>query len=113
MKHIQKTNEPATFIKWKQSFRNKNGRNPHYKDLNDDKEQKNQVKEALLEEQGYICCYCCNEVSKENSHIEHLKPKGNTQYNHLDVDYGNLLASCQGPNGKQDSCGHRKQNEYD
>lgn len=38
-------------------------------------EVKTQLHKALLQEQGYICCYCGMAITKENSHIEHLKPR--------------------------------------
>ena len=56
---------------------------------------KKKLREALLEDQGYICCYCGKRIKDDdNTRIEHLKPKSN--HKHLTFDYANLLASCQG-----------------
>lgn len=55
--------------------------------------EKNNLKEALLKEQGYICCYCGQEL--ENgipTAIEHFRPK--SVYKNLIFDYNNLMASC-------------------
>lgn len=54
--------------------------------------ERKELLKALLEEQGYICCYCGMEISDENSHIEHLKTQ--TSHPHLSLEYTNLLASC-------------------
>ena len=36
---------------------------------------KTKIKQALLEDQGFICCYTGHEIDGENSHIEHIKPQ--------------------------------------
>lgn len=67
---------------------------------------KAQLLDVLLEEQGYICCYCGRRISKDSSHIDHLKPKSQTRnpsYAHLVVTYSNLLASCNGYTEEQES----------
>jgi uncharacterized protein (TIGR02646 family) len=77
--------------------------------------EKADVHEALLEEQGYICCYCGRRVNTGESHIEHLVPRKLCRGREL--DYTNMLASCEG--GTRDSppsenhCGHRKDNWYE
>jgi uncharacterized protein (TIGR02646 family) len=55
---------------------------------------KEKIKKALIEEQGYICCYCGGRVNEANSHIEHFLPKDS--YIKLTYDYTNLLISCNG-----------------
>lgn len=56
------------------------------------------VHKALLAEQGWICCYCCQRITQTLSHIEHFDPQGKTkdpnENNPLAVTYSNLLASC-------------------
>ena len=47
---------------------------------------------SLLEEQGYICCYCGIELKDKNYHREHLIPQSVAPDKKL--DYSNLLASC-------------------
>jgi len=53
------------------------------------------LKQSLLEEQGYICCYCEQRVSECDSHMEHFRPRSKLEYEHLQLDYSNLHASCQ------------------
>ena len=37
---------------------------------------KNELRERLLDEQGYICCYCQQEIKNDfNTVVEHLKPR--------------------------------------
>lgn len=74
--------------------------------------RKSALNEILREEQGCICCYCQQEirhyqgaVSAGSSHNEHLQPQH--AYRGLDMDYGNLFASCNA-DGKSGYCGHHK-----
>jgi uncharacterized protein (TIGR02646 family) len=77
--------------------------------------EKPDVHEALLREQGFICCYCGMRINRKSSHIEHLKPR--TTYPELALEYGNLLASCQGeseePPLEPVHCGHKKGKWYE
>jgi uncharacterized protein (TIGR02646 family) len=69
---------------------------------------KQMLREFLLREQGFICCYCGQRLlNNEKSPIEHLEPKSLKFWNedegkhdyvnvHLTYDYDNLLASCPG-----------------
>ncbi|MDO5113266.1 MAG: retron system putative HNH endonuclease [Planctomycetia bacterium] len=66
---------------------------------------------ALRQEQGYLCCYCEEEIAKGVSHIEHFRPK--SLYPQHDLDYYNLFASCNGCGKKEDtSCGVKKRNLF-
>ncbi|WP_254173132.1 retron system putative HNH endonuclease [Planktothrix pseudagardhii] len=119
----KKTDDPLwefSKLNWDDDFKN-----PH----------KAQLIDVLRREQGYICCYCGRRISKDNSHIEHLKPKSKKRkpsYAHLVVTYSNLLASCNGyteeqeseyneklqqnratPAPAQESCGAKKDDWYD
>jgi len=55
------------------------------------------LKDRLLEDQGYICCYCGEKISDKDVVIEHLDPKSNKA---LVFPFSNLYASCIGGNGK-------------
>ena len=111
MRFIQKGNEPLSFSVWKQQGIDdcpstwENFRKP----------EKLEVLDALLQEQGFICCYCGQAIDRNHSHIEHLQPR--THYPSLSVDYSNLLACCPGY-GKDDRnkapqafCGHHKKDK--
>ncbi len=90
MKYIKKGEEPQSFTTWKAIARTTPNwgysylQNPEKKELHD----------ALIREQGYICCYCGMRITRESSHIEHLKPQSSTDPD-LTLEYTNLLASCQ------------------
>ena len=90
MKYIRKNIEPPDFINWKNQQKSL-GVNFNYKSFQHP--QKKIVKESLLREQGYICCYCCRKINQENSHIEHFLPQSKTDDN-LALDYHNMLSSC-------------------
>jgi uncharacterized protein (TIGR02646 family) len=105
MKYIIKRLEPQSFTDWK------SGEDREYKDLINP--IKGDVKESLLVEQGYICCYCESKISKENSHIEHIKPKDKNKFPELQLDYDNMLCSCQKQlsKGEPRHCGNSKAND--
>ena len=102
MKHIVKINEPQSFTNWKSSG------TKIYHDLRNP--LKSDLKNALLLDQGYICCYCESKISSDNSHIEHLDPQCNNNGN--DLDFNNLLCSCQKQLavGEPRHCGNSKEN---
>ncbi len=89
MKYICKTNEPEVLANFKAQA-NEDWQ-PTYELFRG--KDKQQFHHHLIAEQGHICCYCGARIIQSESHIEHFKPK--TQYRHLELDYFNLLASCQ------------------
>lgn len=89
MKYIKKCEEPEEFSNWK-ALENDNWK-PSWDNFQ--VPQKPAVHDALLREQGYICCYCGMRITRDGSHIEHLKPR--SAYPHLALEYTNLMASCQ------------------
>jgi uncharacterized protein (TIGR02646 family) len=59
------------------------------------KEPKNTIKQLLMEEQGFICCYCQQRIQfDENTQIEHLIARAVEAQKMF--DYHNLLACCKG-----------------
>ncbi|KAF3884867.1 MULTISPECIES: retron system putative HNH endonuclease [Nostocales] len=110
MKHIQKSREPDSLTKWKQKL---GSRIPDWKSFS--KGVKDDVYFSLLQEQGYICCYCGRPISRKQCHIEHYRPK--SVYKHLTFEYTNLIASCQGEDEDRPRvpvhCGHKKQAWFD
>ena len=61
---------------------------------------KDDLRMSLVNEQGYICCYCMSRIkpTKDDMKIEHCKSRAKHQ--NLDLDYKNLLGACLG--GKED-----------
>ena len=107
MKYIQKGEEPTSFTDWKLQA------NEDWKPTWDvlRASQKRDLHDALLKEQGYICCYCEMRISPKDSHIEHLQPR--THYADLALEYANLLASCQRQRSTVEHCGYKKDDWYD
>jgi uncharacterized protein (TIGR02646 family) len=118
MRFIQKGQEPQSFAEWKQQANS--AWQPQWNNFQ--KPQKLEVHAALLNEQGYLCCYCGQRIAQPTSHIEHLQPR--THYPTLSLTYSNLLASCPGypeeeepqPNQTkppQEFCGQKKGDWHD
>ncbi|MEK8017177.1 MAG: retron system putative HNH endonuclease [Candidatus Parabeggiatoa sp.] len=116
MKYIQKAPEPEEFAQWKQA-KPKKYQSKDWKKLNPLPKQA--LHEALLKEQGHICCYCERALTKNNSHIEHFVPKkGPNADPNLTFEYQNLLCSCDGNAGHPENkglthCGIRKDDWFD
>ncbi len=92
MKFIKKEPEPAFLTSWKEG--DHEDWVPSWGAL-DGTDEKKDLKDALMNEQGYICCYCNIRISRENSHIEHFSPKNQeTGFPDDALNYQNLLASC-------------------
>jgi uncharacterized protein (TIGR02646 family) len=109
MKHVTKGTPPAEFEAWK-SQANEDWK-PTYDELQNP--QKRNLHQALLDEQGSVCCYCGRSVTLEDSHIEHFKPQ--ERYGALQLEYTNLYASCLRGQERTTSrhCGHAKGNGFD
>ena len=109
MKLIVKQHEPQTFTVWKAQANAV--WQPTYDALSS--ALKNAVKSALMEELGFICCYCERRLTEEDSHIEHFRPQSDPVVDPL--DFGNLLCSCQNQvkKGEPRHCGNLKENWFD
>lgn len=58
---------------------------------------KDELREQLLDEQGFICCYCMKRIPEKDwphTKIEHVKSQ--KQNPELQLNYRNLLISCTG-----------------
>lgn len=108
MKRVIKGTEPASFIEWK-ALANEEW-SPCYSILRNPEKQV--LHQSLLREQGFVCCYCGNKIDLDTSHIEHFRPQNS--FGHLDLEYTNLHASCQGETEepKPAHCGHSKGNRF-
>jgi uncharacterized protein (TIGR02646 family) len=91
MKKIIKQSEPRSLVKHRAKQRaNENADYDNYSD-------KDNLRDYLLKEQGYICCYCMSRIKLDEMKIEHWKPQ--TKYTSLQLDYRNLLGACMGKEG--------------
>lgn len=106
MRTIVKTTEPLTFASWK----SKGKTQKTYADLGNFPEIKQKLKEALIQEQHQLCCYCESPIDLDSSHIEHFFPQSSGS---RQLDYENLHASCNGGRYKQRHCGSLKDHWYD
>lgn len=98
---IRKNHEPVSLTQYRA------GGGKKYDNL--DSNTKNDIRDSLLKEQGYLCAYCMNRIGRRNGadnykdvKIEHVKPRSVTQkssdphINMLEIDYGNMVAVCSG-----------------
>jgi uncharacterized protein (TIGR02646 family) len=108
MKHVAKERSPEDFEAWKALANDR--WTPTYGDLQNP--QKRIVHDALLKEQGWVCCYCGREISAQDSHIEHFRPQEMAP--ELALEFDNLFASCirEREPGAPLHCGHAKGNEF-
>lgn len=95
MKFITKGNEPAAWKAYRET-------------LGVDFDAIPALKEALLNEQGYLCCYCMNQIKDTNMRVEHYKPR--STYPALKMEYTNLFAACKGDFCSDKHCDTRKGN---
>ncbi len=109
MKYIKKSEEPESFTVWK-NLANEDWQ-PSWENFS--KPQKTYVRDSLLQEQGFICCYCGRRINTDDSHLEHLKPR--TTYPQSALEYTNILASCQKDTVRKEPlhCGKIKDKWYD
>lgn len=89
MKFIHKSTSPAELEKYKQT------EGARFDDM--DSTTKQAVRASLVKEQGYLCCYCGMRIENNyHSTIDHIKPQGVKEYEDLQLDYNNLICSCDG-----------------
>ena len=105
MKRIYKHDEPQELKRFKANAKRKGWR-PKYSSLHG--KTKRAIKQKLMEEQGYICCYCEKQITDDDSHIEHLRPQALSRRE--TVNYNNMLCSCQKDlkKGEARHCGNLK-----
>ena len=108
MRHIEKTAEPPSLTQWK--HQGDENWNPGWGDF-DTRPIEQIVKQLLLQEQGFLCCYCEIRVDQNRGHIEHIQPRHS--HPELALEYGDMLYCCpETPRGRPTTCGHaRKPND--
>ena len=98
---IIKGNEPSSLTKYRKT--------PFaYFDGFDRKEE---IRDSLLKDQGYLCAYCMRRIDRDDTRIEHWKPESQLTESEK-LDYSNMLAVCYKPSeGKPErlqTCDTRK-----
>ncbi len=78
-------------------------------------ETKQELRQSLLSEQGYICCYCMKRIPEHTQpymKVEHYKCQDN--FGELQLTYTNLFGACTGNEGKPkklQTCDTKKGND--
>ena len=93
MKFIEKGVEPEEFLEWKRKDKMFLRGRPNWNRLPSN--IKNLLRETISIEQGFICCYCERNLSENDFHLEHIRPKDINKFPKNQLDYDNLLCSCQ------------------
>lgn len=109
MKHVVKGIEPQPLLDWK-AHANEEW-TPSYDKLQNP--EKRALHEALLSEQGFVCCYCGGRIDRGSSHIEHFRPQ--EAHADLELEFANLHASCLRETAPRLPlhCGHAKGSHFD
>ncbi len=108
MKRIVKGAQPRVFRRWKADDRM--AHRPNWNRVPGP--VRVSIHESLLREQGFVCCYCESSIARDDSHIEHFRPR---KFRELQLDYENLHSSClrEGAKGEPRHCGHLKGRWFD
>jgi uncharacterized protein (TIGR02646 family) len=103
-----KAKEPDWFTAWKKG--SSEDWRPCFDALGSS--DKIRLKESLIKEQGYLCCYCGQKINLDDSHIEHFRSQ--SDFNELSIEYDNLFISCikDPPVNNLKYCGHAKKNVF-
>lgn len=103
MRNIRKREEPATLVNYQAQL------HATFEGLPSSAKQ--ELCECLLEEQGYICCYCMSRIKRDSMKTEHWHCRSG--YSGEQLDYRNMLAACYGNEGyppRAQHCDTRKGN---
>lgn len=92
MRTILKAQEPSELTIWKRDH--PNGRYENLSTL-----ERQIIRQACLQEQYYLCAYCCQQVDGKTSHNEHVEAQRSAPKRTL--DYYNIVTSC----NKNGQCG--------
>ncbi|NOQ35418.1 MAG: TIGR02646 family protein [Methylococcaceae bacterium] len=106
MRKITKGTEPLTLTNYRASIATENRHDrtvyndfPHKSKDGCKNNESGNLRKNLLEEQGYVCCYCMSRIACKNSKIEHFKPQ--EEYRDRQINYQNLFIACEGKDNIQ------------
>ena len=99
---IRKGTPPTLLVKEEQGYRDLPADRTHdvWQMLSAD--AKAQLKERLLENQRYVCCYCTSRIAAEKMRVEHFVSQKQEPTRRF--DWTNLLAACSGNVGGAPHC---------
>ena len=129
MRQIHKKMMPVHFFNWTNHFTEVTGNEATYEDLHGSHGDGEylKLKRSLVEEQGFICCYCERRIGQEqylrDCDIEHFMPRNPERgmpvaqqaiCRAAQMEYHNMFASCKGELADStDHCNHKKDNWFD
>ena len=93
MRKISKGIEPEALTRWKRL-----NSTLRYRDL--PVEESRSIRSACISEQYGLCAYCCQAITIDDAHNEHIEAQDRAQNRTLDLS--NIVASCQ----RSHQCGH-------
>jgi uncharacterized protein (TIGR02646 family) len=111
MRRIIKSAPPNSLLTY---IGKKNSEDPAYIATYDglDKKEIDKIKTGLLNEQGWVCGYCMQQINEDNMSIEHHCEQTicNGENGTIDrtLDYTNMLAVCAGKRAKEIHCDTKK-----
>lgn len=120
MKLIIKGPQPTELLQW----RNSNRIYPENLKYNRGGFPRNEVLNAALKEQGFLCAYTLLIINKKTSHVEHLKPqelcqkedcereKQGCSKKYEDIDWHNMVACFPQPNSPHPGFGAVHKNQW-
>ena len=90
MKYIQKSGSPYSYSQWCAQVAGTD--KSDWREVPSD--QKEQVLEAMVAEQGGLCAYTMRRIDQNSSHVEHIKPQSRCREDlpGSDLGYTNLVA---------------------
>ena len=93
MRTIEKSREPLSLKRHRKS----GGTYENYRETED-------LRSALLKDQGHICCYCMKRITARDMKNEHWASQ--TDHDDETVDWDNLMGSCKGGDGERGAIRH-------
>lgn len=101
MRKIDKSQEPISLINWKRREPNQT-----YRELKNDKVNGvailREIRNICISEQYHLCAYCCDRISLDTCHNEHIQSQDS--FPQFSLNHNNIVASC----NNQNHCGHNK-----
>lgn len=104
MLNIAKKRQPDAYTEWKlkeNPITNLETYAGKYDDLLPS-DIKQLLREALCEEQGYLCCYCMNRIKPDKDHMRLEHWQSQREFPARKFDYTNMMAACCGGEDSDD-----------